>query len=391
MPVASYRSTFGVQKDGSSTYLTAAVAAGATTIPVNGTSVPASSTIYFVDGPNTEQRAVTGGGGSSSLTVAALTNAHPAGTRISWQLTASLGPADYIPVTVLEHEDTIAQLQDKGLRGSAGEEWANVQGTRFAQLTIGGDVFPDLIGYFVGGVTGAADFTGGTPNVHTFALKNTGDTQPTDLAFTDFNAIDTRGYFGARCEELTLNWDPAGLFTYQAKIKSWTSGPLTATTASYSAQLPAPTWQIAAQIGGSSVLYVMKAAVTIKRPAMPVFTVQGIQDPYKMWQGPSTVEGSMTVVMEDNTQLNNFLNNSQPALDLLWTASGANPNTIRVHSTKANFESGKPKQTGTTAGFVELDVTFRGLMNATDANTAGTGSAPVKVTVGCTKATGTYL
>ena len=78
MPVASYRSYFGVAKDAANTTLTAAVAAAAVTLPIAGTNVPALSTVTIIDGPLTESRAVTAGGGTNSLTVAALTSAHSA-------------------------------------------------------------------------------------------------------------------------------------------------------------------------------------------------------------------------------------------------------------------------------------------------------------------------
>lgn len=389
MPQASYKSYIGIAKDSINTTLSAAVAASATTVPVVGTSVPASSTITIVDGPLTEQRAVTAGGGTSSLTVSALTNAHSANTYVSAQLTASLGPADYIPVTSIEVEDQIVQLKDRGLRSSAVEEYANQQGTRLAMVKLGGDVFPDTFPYFVGGVTGAADFSGGTPNTHTFSVKNTTDTQPTPFLLWDFNGTDQRMYAGAKVEQLDVNFDPSGLLTWQASLQSWMSGPVPSTTPSYSSVSVAPTWQVQATIGGTNVLYVMTANLSIKRPVESIYTLQNIQDPYKLWSRPQTIEGSMNVVMEDNTQLNNFLNNSQPSLTLLFTPSGANPNTIQFTMTKCNFETGKPKQTG-GRGFVELAINFRGLANTTDATTAGTGFSPVKVTCKNAKATGTF-
>src|SRR5438270_2050573 len=118
MPFASFRSNLGIAKDNPSTYLTAAIIATATSIPVNGTGVPAASTIYFVDGVNSESRTVTAGGGTATLTVAATTFAHPVNTPIVWQLTASLGPADFMPVTSLDPYESIANLPDMGIRGS---------------------------------------------------------------------------------------------------------------------------------------------------------------------------------------------------------------------------------------------------------------------------------
>ena len=71
MPVATIKTALGVAKDTANTYLAAGAAAGATSLSLQAASVPASSTVTIVDGPLTEQRAVSAGGGSTTLTVAA--------------------------------------------------------------------------------------------------------------------------------------------------------------------------------------------------------------------------------------------------------------------------------------------------------------------------------
>jgi hypothetical protein len=393
MPNPSWRSWIGIAKD-TNTTLSAAVAAAATSIPVVGTSIPASSTITFVDGVNTESRVVTAGGGTSTLTVAALTNAHPAGCYITWQLSANVGPVDYIPVTGIQVQDNQVQIKDKGLRGSAAVNFGNVAGVRQSALTISGDVFPDTFPYWVAGVLGAVDFAGGTPNTHTIALKNTTDTQPTPFSVFDYNGIDTRIYAGLKVEEVALNFDPAGLLTYSAKCQSWASGPFTPTPAvslAYSSLAPEYGWGVQATVGGSNISYVRKASLSIKRPASVINTLALMQDPYKVWSGPATASGSLDLVFEDNTQLNNFLNNSQPSLTLLFTpvGTGANATTLQFTMTKANFETYVPNQTD-AAGYVTATLNFEALANTTDANTAGTGYSPIKVTAKNAKSTGTY-
>ena len=393
MPTPSYRAWLGFSKDTVNTTLSAAVAASAVTVPIVGTGVAANSTITIIDGPLTESRAVTAGGGTSSLTVAALTNAHSAGAYVTAQLTASLGAVDYLPC-MFTPTDTQAQLKDKGYRGSAAIEFGNVAGVRSFSGTITGDVFPDTFGYLVGGVTGAVDFAGGTPNVHTFALKNTGDTQPTPFVGWMFipSEAQARVMAGLKVEELTINYDPSALLTYSAKVQSWASGvgPAPAGTApTYSSVTPGYSWGVQASIGGSNVAYVSKATITIRRPATPVFTLQNLPDPYKIWSGPQDVSGSLEMVFEDATQYNNFMNNSQPATKLTFTPAGANPNVITVQMTKCNFET-FGHVLNDASGYVKANLNFRALANTTDANTAGTGYAPVRVAVSNSKASGSF-
>ena len=389
MPQPSFRSFIGVAKDSVNTTLSAATAAGATSIPIVGTSVPASYTIFFVDGPNSESRAVTAGGGTSTLTVSATTYAHNANTYIYAQATASIGPTDYFPITALEFHDVYQQLDDKGYRGSAVEQYNRVQGAVNSEITLGGDLYTDTIGYLLGGVFGATDYTGGTPNTHAFSVKNTSDTQPTPFVLYDFDVVNTRSFAGSKIDELAFKLDPAGLVTWTAKARGYTSGVVATPTQSYSTVNASPAWQASATIGGTAVLTVVTADITIKRQVAPIWTLQGIQNPYKIFLGPLVATGKLVIVMEDDTQLLNYLQASQPSLDLTLTnGTGATQQYFQIHSTKCNYDDAIPKQVGKP--YIELEVPFTMLANTTDATVAGTGYSPCKVTIKNTKASGTW-
>ena len=390
MPQPTFLAAIGFTKDNANSTLSAAVAAGATVIPITSTNIPASSTIIIIDGANTEVRAVTAGGGTNSLTVAALTNAHSANMYVFSQLTAAYGPTDWMPITTFNRHAAIMQLPDRALRGSAVEAYGSSAGVRSGTFTIAGPVFTDVFPYLIGGVTGATDFTGGTPNQHAFSVKNTGDSQPTPLALWVRTAIDTRIFVGARVSKLLINFDTSQLLAYSADIVTWMGGPVTAAPApSYSAITPVPSWQCQATIAGTAVLFVRKSSVTVERTAQPIFTLQGIPDPYKVFAGPQKADIMLDAVMEDNGEFNRYLLTTQPVLDLKYTAAGANPITLTVHATKANYDDIVLTDTG--QDYISLVATATCLANTTDATTAGTGQAPVKITATSTKATGYYL
>lgn len=388
MPAASYASLLGVAKE-TSTTLSAAVAAGATTVPIVGTGVPASSTIFIWDGPLSESRAVSAGGGTSSLTVAALTNAHPANVYITSQLTASVGPTDYIPVTTIDPEDMYADLEDKGLRGSVVDVYGIVQGAAHSEVSLAGDVFADTIGYFLGSILGATDFTGGSPNTHAFSVKNTGDTQPTSFTFYDkVGSINTRGYPASKLSELSFKFSGDGLLTWSAKTAGIVSGVVANPTPSFSALNPVAVWTGLVTIGGTVVPTLVSGDLNIKRGVAPIQSLDSTQHPYKLWAGPVAVDGKLTFVMEDDVQLLNMLNNSQPSLDVIFsTGVGAALASVQFHCTKAAYKTGKPVRGG---DYVQLDVAYAGVANTTDATTAGTGYSPIKATIKNTKATGVY-
>ena len=388
-PLATYRSFLGVAKDSSATTLAAAVAAGATTITIVGTGVPASSTVFIWDGPLSESKAVSAGGGTSTLTVAALTNAHPAGVYITSQLTASLGPTDYIPVTTIDPEDMYVSLEDKGMRGSVGDVYNLTQGPAHSEFSLAGDVFADTIGYMIGGVLGATDFTGGTPNTHAFSAKNTTDTQPTAFTLYDFDVAACRAYASSRFSEVAFKFNNEGLLTWTAKTSGMASGIVATPTTSFSTTAPLATWIGVVTIAGTVVTTLVDGAISIKRPVIPIQTIDGTQHPSKIWSSaPVSCDGTLTFVIEDETELLRMINNTQPSLDILFTTgTGASQQQIQFHCTKAAYRTAKPNR---GQDYVQLDVSFTGLANVTDATTAGTGYSPIKVTLKNAKATGTY-
>lgn len=387
MPLPVARSYIGIAKDATTTTLAAAVAAGATTV-TTAAAVAASSTIFIWDGPLSESRAVTAGGGTTSLTVAALTNAHPANCYVTVQLTASVGPTDYIPVTSIEPEDVYKPLEDKGLRGSLVETYGVVQGPSYSNFTVNGDCFADTVGYWLGGVLGATDFTAGTPNQHDFSVKNTTTGQPTAFTLYDFDVVNTRGFPMSRVSEVGFKFDGEGLLTYSAKTTGTASGVVSTPTPSFSAVNPTAVWTGLITIGGTVVQTLVNGEITIKRPVSPVQTIDSAQGPYTTFSGPVSCDGKLTFVMEDDSQLLNFINNSQPSLDINFaTGSGATATQVKFHLTKAAFTTGKVNR---GKDYVQVDIGFMGIANTTDATVAGTGYSPLKATIKNAKATGTY-
>lgn len=395
MPFASYRSFIGVAKQSTGyAYLTAAVASGATSIPISNTTVPAASTIFFIDGTNSESVAVSAGGGTQTLTTAATANAHAANCPIYAQLTASLGPVNYIPVTSIDYADDYAQIPDLSIRGSNVEQYGSNQGVGKGMINMGGDVFPDTFGYLLGSMFGAVDFAGGSPNTHTFASMNTAASngQPTPLLWYDYNGNNTRVYTNAKMSELVIKWDPKTNLTWTGKALSNGSIVVANPTSSFSAIGPQAAWQASATIAGTILPQVLMMDVTFKRQQIDgIFTMQGVQTPYQIFAGALACTGNLSFIIENDTQMTQYLNSTQPTvLMTLTNGTGANQVQVQVQITKANFESGwKYKQTG-TAGFVEVGGPFKGIATTTDANTAGGGYSPGRVVLKNAVASGTY-
>jgi hypothetical protein len=394
VPIASFRAWVGFAKAGAPTYLTASVAAAATSLPVSGTVVPASSTVYIVDGTKSETATVTAGGGSSTLTVAAIANAHPANTPIYWQLTASLGPAAWIPVTNATPTDHIVYIDDTGFRGSNVAAYNSVPATAHAEVGIDGDVFTDAFGFVLGSVYGAVDFSAGTPNSHTFAGMNTAASngQPTPMLLFVYNGGNVRLFPGAKCSEVQIKFDPATNLSYTSKWMSLESMVVANYTPTFTSVAPQGAWQAATSINSVTVPNTLTADFTIKRDAIEAIqTLDGSQQATVVWAGPLSTTGNLNLTYEDDTNLNFFLNGAPiPVSFTLVNGTGATQSYFNLQMTKCLFVDGwTPNLTG-GKGYVEVGGPVTAVSNTTDANTAGGGYSPSRSVLKNTLATGTY-
>jgi hypothetical protein len=123
------------------------------------------------------------------------------------------------------------------------------------------------------------------------------------------------------------------------------------------------------------------------RPATPIYGISNTQDPYQVFLGPLEVTGKITFVMDNDSQLLNFLNNSQPALVFNWNyGSGASEVQIQATLTKGAYTTGVIER---GEDFVQVSVDINAQSNTTDAGSSG-GFSPIKWVLKNAKASGTY-
>jgi hypothetical protein len=295
---------------------------------------------------------------------------------------------NYIPVTSITPKDNLTLLDDKGYRGSLVEVYDQVAGVLSGSLDFDGDVFPDTVGFLLAGILGDVTTTGASaPFTHTFAVLNTGGGQPTSYTLNDNYVAGNRQYPGAKFSELGFKLSGDGLVTYSAKTTTFGSATAVAPTSSFTSVQPLAGWKGVAQIGGVTQTGFLDAEVTIKRSVTVINPVDGSQAPASLWSGPVTVDGKATLIMEDDTQLTNYLGNSKVAIDLNFTAgAGATAVQLQLHMTKCSISAAD-----ITRGkdYIEVPITWSALANATDVGTSG-GYSPIKVTVQNAITSGTY-
>lgn len=389
MPKSTFKTVLGIARElGKTTTVGAIGNAGSTSIVLSDpTGFTATSKVTIYDGTSTEvvtASALTG----STLTVGATVNAHTTpGLLVTTVGTGSAGPADYIPVTKFDPEDEQSFLEDKGWRGSAVESYDLVAANRQAKLDIGGDLFADTFGYFLSGIFGDVVFGAGTPNTHTFSTLNSGQGQPPSFQITDFYGAGTRQYGGVQFSELGFKASGDGLLTYDVKGTSYASGTVATPTPSYSTARITPGYAGSVTLAAAAVDKLMSLDLTFKRAVETIQNIDGGPDPFKIWAGAISVEGKASYVMEDDTFLNYYLANTQPAMVVTWNiGSGASQLGITVTMTKAGHKAAKINR-GKTYVAVEADITA--VANTTDAGASG-GYSPAKVVLRNSRVTGTF-
>ena len=335
MPQASFRTWLGVAKDTINANLQIAHTGGATTLTLRSitstatgtlTSAGATYSVVIVDGVNTETKVLTGNltavTDGSTVAVTALTNAHSANAYAYFQVTASIGPTAYIPMSKLDWADDIDQLKDMNLRGSNTDVYGVAQGMRRATLSVAGDVFADSFGYLCGDLFGAYDYTGtsgGNPSTYAFSQLNTGNAQPNQYLYYYYNPANnnTRVLAQSQVSDITVKVDPGVLIGHTSTIMGYASGvvanPATIPPA-YSTFTTVPGRVATATIGGTLNYKVASYELSLKRAEFgPIETLQGIQDPIDIFAGPLQCTVKSTLIVDDDVQFLNYLNASQPS------------------------------------------------------------------------------
>jgi hypothetical protein len=305
-----------------------------------------------------------------------------------------VAPTDFIPVAKdsLKPVDIVDPLYDTGLRGSNVVNYNYIQGRTRSTFDFGGAVFADTIGYGIAGVLGAVATTGvSAPYTHTISLLNSltsdVDTQPISYTLTDFYAVDVRSYPGCQFSDFSLKFNADGMLEYDAKTTGWESSTVADPTPTFSTVLPTPVWRGTVSIGGSAVATAMEGSIEMTRAVTPIYGISNTQNPYQVFLGALEVTGSIKFVMENDSQLLNFLNDTQPAIVLNWAyGAGAAAVQIQATITKGAYTAAMIERGD---DFVSVSIELNAQANTTDDGASG-GFAPIKWVLQNAKASGTY-
>lgn len=297
------------------------------------------------------------------------------------------------PVDSFDPEDKVTPLIDMAGRGSMAEEYNYIPGVKHSEWSLKGPAFLDGAGFWLNNILGDITTTGASaPFSHAISLLNSGTAQPGTLTITDWQGPAAtnfaRQYTGSVVSELTLTGNAeTELIMLEAKGVGWASNiAAAAPTAAPTTALPLAGWRAQIGIGGPASggtldLTIGEWELKISRKIKQIFTAQNSQNPYISQRGALSASMKLTFAApgtETNSVLN-FLNNSQPQLQILASNGGAGATllTMQIDTQIGAFDTMKIERGNEAVGFTG---TVKPMANTTNAGASG-GYSPVKVTL----------
>ena len=294
----------------------------------------------------------------------------------------AVAPTFYIPVTLNKVKPTpiMEPLNTQVMNGSLAKTIGHQIGRKYATFDLGGPAFADAIGFFIAGILGDVVTSGASaPYTHTISLKNAtaiaADAQPTAFTITDFYGANVWAYPGLQVSDFTLTFTADGLLEYDAKMTGFPAAASTVPTTSWSTVVPTPVWIGTVNIGGSSILNNASGSLSMKRSVTPVWGISNTQAPFAIFLGAIEVTGSLTFIMENDTEMTRYITDTAPTIILNWAqGAGAAATQIQATLTKGDYIAAVVDR---SKDFVQVVVTIQGLGNTTDAG-ASAGYSPIK-------------
>jgi hypothetical protein len=295
---------------------------------------------------------------------------------------AATAPAYFIPVIGPAAADVHNPVPDLGWRGPAADSFGHTPGILEGELTLGGNVHADTIGYPLAGILGDATTT------WTIAVNNTLTEEPS-YTVTISDPINSRRWAGAKFASVALSSTADGALKWTSKLVSLPSVIATAPAPAYTAVGILAGWRLAAQIGGAALTSVLSSTVTITRTVVPKRNTDGTQAPYLIHSGACSVAGSLQLILQTDTYRALYVAGTSTSIDLNYAqGAGAAATQTRIHCSDVTLTKVAPDYAA--GAFQQVKIDWKADYNTTDIGATG-GWSPVKVTLKNAVGSGVYV
>ena len=295
----------------------------------------------------------------------------------------------FTPVDSPKVVTEVTWLDDSSFRGSPVMHYDQVPGVTKgmydAKVYLYSDVYPHLLRAAlgstdsVGASVSVANSSGAsvTAYPHTIGVANVPSTGSQAPSYTIVNNSVDAPYqlTAARLTDLSIAVSVDAAVESTFSFIGNAASVVASVAANESTQHLVPSWNCAASIGGSSVAVIESLEISIKRNTTSIHTV-GSQAPYNNFQGPITVEGKFSFVVENGeTFYANALTRAQQQVLVRMTDPATGYNVL-LQMSAVQLESPVIDQ---GKAYIALSANFVAVANTTDA--VNGGYAPIKAVV----------
>lgn len=253
--------------------------------------------------------------------------------------------------------------KDQGLRGVAAATFGEYPGVQNGQFSYDLDwyitdtpiILPNIIGPDTAAQIGTSTFY-----THTFNLASG---EPASLTLHDYDATDQWEYAGSMLSQASFKLDSEGNLSCSVQGQGFPPLSEAVSTPSFATEAYFLGWEAAVTIGGTPNAHLVTMQLDLKRKLTARWSANNTQKPSQIFVGPLEVTGKLTFDVIDDTELNYYVNNTQPIVVVNLTQPSSS-NAIKFTMSKCAFTTGE-KNTG--KDYVQVDADIEGVWNSTDA------------------------
>lgn len=262
---------------------------------------------------------------------------------------APITPTMWIPWATLSFHDTIESAAENQAFGNIADQDSFYVTLQKAEGEVGAQLYDQSLPYFLGSLLGAKPVTtGGNPYTQTFTLSQTNTPVSLTLYWTD----PDRSYIFplAIVDTLTVSVKPLGIVEYTIGFKSkvsknWATLTPTFTTLGSKFLHQHLVFKTAANVGSltaASNISLKELNLKISRNTM-FDEVMGTVEPEDILSQQLSVEGDVTLNLQDDTYMNYMLGGTYKAMEINLL-NGAN-SSLDLRFPRVDFHDWEPDYT----------------------------------------------
>jgi hypothetical protein len=243
----------------------------------------------------------------------------------------AIAPVFWVPWATMSFEDAVDEARETQGLGTIADADSKYVTMKMGQGDVEAQLYDKAMGAILTGLTGASPSTGGSnPYTHTYTLSQTNQGKSLSLYWKDPDRSDM--YPLGMLDSFKISVELNGIVNYTIGFKSKTARDWTTQTASFTSLGSKFLHQhlifkLAANVGSlgaATALSLKKLDITFNRNVL-FDGVMGTVEPEDILNQQLSVDGSLTLNLEDDTYRDYMLNGTYKAMEI-QLANGASSN-----------------------------------------------------------------